>query len=283
MIGVSGLSKRYGDVNALDDVSFEVLPGELAFVIGASGSGKTTLLRLLHGDLRADGGSIHIDGVDVTRLRRRTLPRYRRLVSIVPQDHRLLSGRTVADNLAFSLGVLGWRRRPAQRRIDDVLLMVGLDGYRDRLPHELSGGERQRVVIARAIAGYPLVLLCDEPTGNLDPDTSDGIVRLLEYVAAGGTTVVMSTHDAGVVDAARRRVLELEHGRLVRADATGGYRSVARPPHQSGERPPTLLDALPTVPADGAGALAALVADYPPIAEPVIPATAGSWQEGTWR
>jgi cell division transport system ATP-binding protein len=223
MISARHLAKRYDDRFALDDVTFDIAQGELAFLVGASGSGKTTLLRSIHAAIRPDGGALRVAGIDVRSIKERDLPRYRRLVSIAPQDHRLLRDRTVAENLRFTLGALGWRDRPARRRVDDLLTLIRLPEHGERYPHQLSGGERQRVVIARAIAGGPKVLLCDEPTGNLDPGTSAGIVRLLESVAELGTTVVMSTHDAGIVDSARRRVIELSGGRLVRSELFAGY------------------------------------------------------------
>jgi cell division transport system ATP-binding protein len=232
MIAIRHLTKRYDDRLALNDVTFDLNAGELVFLVGQSGSGKTTLLRLLHGDLRPDGGSVHVCGIDLRSVRDREIPRYRRLVTVAPQDHRLLRDRTVRENLLFTLGALGWKERPARRRVEDLLTLVRLPEHGDRMPHQLSGGERQRIVIARAIAGGPKVLLCDEPTGNLDPVTSAGIVRLLESVAELGTTVIMSTHDARIVDHAHRRVLELSTGTLTRHERFGSYRDaqLAAPP-----------------------------------------------------
>lgn len=222
MIRFEQVGKTYGDTRALDGVDFTVDQGEFTFLVGPSGSGKTTVLRLLTRELLPDSGTVRIAGADLSRLPPSKIPALRRMVASVPQDHRLLANRTVRENLAFSLSVLGWRRRAALERIDDLLGLVGLPDHGSRYPHELSGGERQRIAIARAVAGGPVVLLADEPTGNLDPVTSVGIVRLLDAIADAGTTVVMSTHDHSVVDAMRRRVIALEHGRVVR-HARGGY------------------------------------------------------------
>lgn len=226
MIRFEHVSKHYGDTRALDDVDFTIDQGELTFLVGPSGSGKTTVLRLLTRELIADQGAVRISGADIATLAPSKVPTLRTMVSAVPQDYRLLANRNVRENLAFALAVLGWRRRAALARIDDVLGIVGLPDHGDRYPHELSGGERQRVAIARAVAGGPVVLLADEPTGNLDPVTSVGIVRLLDAISRAGTTVVMSTHDQTVVDAMRRRVIALHGGRLQR-HTRGGYSAAA--------------------------------------------------------
>lgn len=224
MISFTNVTKRYGRTIALDRVGFEIGAGELAFLVGPSGAGKSTVLKLMTRELVADAGQVAVGGVDVGRLAGRKLPQLRAAVAHIPQEFRLLDDRDVNGNLAYSLAVAGWRRREARRRADEALEVVGLDGKGDRRPAELSGGERQRVAIARAVASGANVIVADEPTGNLDPRTSVGIVRTFADVAEAGTTVLMSTHDATIVDAMRRRVIELDHGQLIRAEIGGRYR-----------------------------------------------------------
>jgi cell division transport system ATP-binding protein len=208
---------------ALDRVSVEVAEGEFAFLIGPSGSGKSTFLRLLLREDVPTRGTITVAGLDVARLPRRRVPRLRQQIGCVFQDFRLLPNKTVGGNVAFALEVIG-KSQPAIRRVvPEVLELVGLDGKVERMPHELSGGEQQRVAIARAFVNRPLVLLADEPTGNLDPDTSQDIMLLLERINRTGTTVVMATHDSSLVDSMRRRVVELDMGRVVRDEARGVY------------------------------------------------------------
>lgn len=223
MIEFNEVTKQFAGHRALDRVSFHVDAGELAFLVGPSGSGKTTILRLLTREIVADAGGVLVGSHDLSSLGARGVAKHRRHVAYVPQDHRLLANRSVAANLQFSLAVCGWRRGTAKARIDQVLDLVGLPDHGGRLPAQLSGGERQRVVIARAVASLPDVLLADEPTGNLDPTTSVGIVRLLDDIAEQGTTVIMSTHDSSVVDAMRRRVIALSHGHVTRHELTGRY------------------------------------------------------------
>ncbi|MDO5731183.1 cell division ATP-binding protein FtsE [Corynebacterium sphenisci] len=208
---------------ALDDVSVEIGKGEFVFLIGPSGSGKSTFLRLMVREERADSGVITVAGEDLTKLPARNVPKLRRRIGYVFQDFRLLPKKNVHDNVAFALQVIGKDRRTIDRLVPETLELVGLDGKANRMPHELSGGEQQRVAIARAFVNRPLVLLADEPTGNLDPDTSGDIMLLLDRINRTGTTVVMSTHDDDAVDAMRRRVIELSLGTLVRDDATGVY------------------------------------------------------------
>jgi cell division transport system ATP-binding protein len=200
---------------ALDQVSVHVDKGEFVFLIGPSGSGKSTFLRLLLREELPTSGRIHVAGMEVTALPRRRVPRLRQHIGCVFQDFRLLTNRTVHGNVAFACEVLG--RRP------EVLDLVGLAGKAARMPHELSGGEQQRVAIARAFVNRPLVLLADEPTGNLDPDTSQDLMLLLERINRTGTTVVMATHDNSIVDSLRRRVIELDDGRVTRDEARGVY------------------------------------------------------------
>jgi cell division transport system ATP-binding protein len=208
---------------ALAEVSVEIDKGEFVFLIGASGSGKSTMLRLLLREELPTAGRVSIDGRDVGRMRKRKVPALRRTMGCVFQDFRLLPKKTVYDNVAFALEVINKSQRQIARTVPDVLDLVGLEGKTNRLPNELSGGEQQRVAIARAFVNRPLVLLADEPTGNLDPDTSNGIMSLLERINRSGTTVVMATHDNDIVDAMRRRVIALENGVVVRDQSRGVY------------------------------------------------------------
>lgn len=208
---------------ALDKVSAEIGKGEFVFLIGPSGSGKSTFLRLMVREEKPDSGTLTINGADVAKLPNRQVPKHRQKIGYVFQDFRLLPKKNVFDNVAFALQVIGKNRDKIEKAVPETLEMVGLEGKANRMPHELSGGEQQRVAIARAFVNRPLILLADEPTGNLDPDTSGEIMLLLDRINRMGTTVVMSTHDNDTVDAMRRRVLELDNGKLVRDDATGVY------------------------------------------------------------
>ncbi|MFI9509572.1 cell division ATP-binding protein FtsE [Nocardia sp. NPDC052566] len=208
---------------ALDNVSVDVEKGEFVFIIGPSGSGKSTFMRLLLREEVPTAGEIQVADFRVDRLPGRKVPKLRQRMGCVFQDFRLLQQKTVQQNVAFALEVIGKRRQFIERTVPEVLDMVGLAGKADRLPGELSGGEQQRVAIARAFVNRPLVLLADEPTGNLDPDTSGDIMALLGRINRTGTTVVMATHDNHIVDAMRKRVVELDRGRLVRDEATGVY------------------------------------------------------------
>ncbi|WP_433759442.1 cell division ATP-binding protein FtsE [Nocardia sp. CA-135398] len=208
---------------ALDNITVDVGKGEFVFIIGPSGSGKSTFMRLLLKEEAPTAGEIRVADFRVDRLPGRKVPKLRQRMGCVFQDFRLLQQKTVAQNVAFALEVIGKRRQFIDRTVPEVLDMVGLGGKADRLPHELSGGEQQRVAIARAFVNRPLVLLADEPTGNLDPDTSGDIMLLLERINRIGTTVVMATHDNHIVDAMRKRVVELDRGRLIRDDAIGVY------------------------------------------------------------
>lgn len=225
MIRLDSVSKVYKTSSrpALENVSVEVDKGEFVFLIGPSGSGKSTFLRLLLREEVPSKGRVMVSNFDVAKLPRRKVPRLRQTIGCVFQDFRLLTNKTVAENVAFALEVIGKPKRTITKVVPEVLELVGLDGKADRMPHELSGGEQQRVAIARAFVNRPLVLLADEPTGNLDPDTSQDIMMLLERINRTGTTVLMATHDNHIVDAMRRRVVELDRGRLVRDEATGVY------------------------------------------------------------
>ena len=213
------------DVVALDSVSFAIDKGEFVFVVGASGSGKTTLVRLLLKELEPSEGRIILSGRDISRLRRSNVPRLRRNIGCVFQDFKLLSSRTAAENVAYALKVQGESRASIRRKVPEVMTMVGLTNKMNSLPDELSGGEQQRVSIARAVVNHPPLLVCDEPTGNLDPDTSVGIMQLLYRINRAGTTILMVTHDREMVDKMRKRVIALEDGRLARDERRGGYTS----------------------------------------------------------
>ncbi len=225
MIRLDNVSKVYpaGARPALEHVSMAIDKGEFVFLIGPSGSGKTTVLRLLLREEVADDGTVSVNGRNLNKLARRKVPDLRRRIGCVFQDFRLLPKKNVYENVAFALEVINRSPKIIKRTVPEVLDLVGLTGKAQRLPHELSGGEQQRVAIARAFVNRPLVLLADEPTGNLDPDTSHDIMSLLERINRTGTTVVMATHDNNIVDAMRRRVIELDLGKVVRDQARGVY------------------------------------------------------------
>jgi cell division transport system ATP-binding protein len=208
---------------ALDDVSVDIEKGEFVFLVGASGSGKSTFLKLCLKEERPTSGSIHVAGKDLSHLSRWKVPALRRQVGTVFQDFRLLPNKTVQQNVAFALEVIGRPTSHIKKVVPEVLDLVGLEGKYDRMPDELSGGEQQRVAVARAFVNRPMILIADEPTGNLDPSTSVGIMKLLDRINRTGTTVVMATHDAAIVDQMRKRVIELEGGHLVRDQSRGVY------------------------------------------------------------
>jgi cell division transport system ATP-binding protein len=214
---------------ALNAVTLEILRGEFVFLVGASGSGKSSFLRLVLKEENPSRGQIHVLGQNLGSLSNRKVPFFRRNLGVVFQDFRLLPQKNVFDNVAFTLQVIGKSKGFIQEAVPDVLKMVGLAGKTNRLPHELSGGEQQRVAIARAIVNKPAILLADEPTGNLDPSTSAGIMTLLERISQSGTTVIMATHDAGIVDQMQRRVIELVSGQVVRDERQGGYQTQTIP------------------------------------------------------
>jgi cell division transport system ATP-binding protein len=226
MIVFESVTKIYEpDVTALRDVSFVIDKGEFVFVVGASGSGKSTIIRLLLKELEPTRGRIFVGGRDLTRLRRSNVPQLRRNVGCVFQDFKLLPTRSAAENVAYALKVQGESANNVRRKVPEVMNMVGLSHKMNSLPDELSGGEQQRVSIARAFVNHPPLLVCDEPTGNLDPDTSVGIMQLLYRINRAGTTILMVTHDREMVDKMRRRVIALEDGRLARDERRGGYES----------------------------------------------------------
>lgn len=225
MIRFEHVTKRFRGTSkpALNDVDFEVQRGEFVFLVGASGSGKSSCLRLILREDQPSEGRIVVLGRDLRSVSTRKVPYFRRHIGSVFQDFRLLPNKTVFQNVAFTLQVIGSSRAFIQQAVPEVLALVGLEGKGKRLPHELSGGEQQRVAIARALVNRPQILLADEPTGNLDPATSVDIMQLLARINAGGTTVVMATHEAGFVDQMKRRVIELSDGVMMRDDRHGGY------------------------------------------------------------
>src|SRR3954454_23454683 len=224
MIRLENVTKSYkGDTVALRDASVNVEKGEFVFLVGASGSGKSTFLRLLNREEVPTAGQIFVAGKDIVQLTSWKVPFLRRNIGSVFQDFKLLSNKTVSENVAFALEAIGRPRHVIQSQVPAILELVGLSSKASNFPHELSGGEQQRVSIARAFVNRPLILLADEPTGNLDPATSVGIMQLLDKINKTGTTVVMATHDRGIVDTMRRRVIELDRGSIVRDQARGVY------------------------------------------------------------
>jgi cell division transport system ATP-binding protein len=225
MIRLDDVTKLYPSQTrpALDKVTLEIDKGEFVFLVGASGSGKSTLLRLVLREERATSGQVFVAGKDVARLSNWKVPQLRRQIGTVFQDFRLLPNKTVHENVAFALEVTGRPGHITAKVVPEVIELVGLAGKEDRYPGELSGGEQQRVAVARAFVNRPVILIADEPTGNLDPHTSVGIMKLLDRINRTGTTVVMATHDADIVDQMRRRVIELERGLLVRDQVRGVY------------------------------------------------------------
>ena len=225
MIRLEKVSKSYPTSTrpALDEVDVDIEKGEFVFLVGSSGSGKSTFLRLLLKEEVPTLGRVHVAGKDLGRLSPWKVPALRRSIGCVFQDFRLLPNKTVFQNVAFALEVIGKPRHTIAQVVPEVLDLVGLDGKAQRRPDELSGGEQQRVAIARAFVNRPMILIADEPTGNLDPSTSVGIMKLLDRINRTGTTVVMATHDAAIVDSMRRRVVELSQGRVVRDQVRGVY------------------------------------------------------------
>lgn len=225
MIRFGDVTKIYvqGAAPALEDVSLEVKRGEFVFLVGKSGSGKSTLLQIILREQRATSGDVWVLGRDLTRLSQWRVPKLRRQIGTVFQDFRLLPQKTVYENIALAMQVIGRPKHAINAAVPDVIDMVGLKGKEQRLPSELSGGEEQRVAIARAMVNRPALLLADEPTGNLDPETSLGIMRLLDQINRSGTTVVMATHDSEIVNQMRKRVIELEDGQVVRDQHRGVY------------------------------------------------------------
>ncbi|HEX9848018.1 MAG TPA: cell division ATP-binding protein FtsE [Acidimicrobiia bacterium] len=224
MIRLDHVTKVYeGGSVAANDVSLDIQKGEFIFLVGASGSGKSTLIRLMLRDEPVTRGKIWVAGKDITTLPRWKIPYLRRSVGTVFQDYKLLPNKTVKENVAFALEVLGRPQSVIGPQVEQVLDLVSLGDKAGRYPRQLSGGEQQRVSIARSFVNRPPIILCDEPTGNLDPKTSVGIMKLLDRINRTGTTIVMATHDHAIVDAMKRRVVALDDGRVTRDDETGGY------------------------------------------------------------
>ena len=224
MIKLENVTKVYkGDHVALRDATLDIGKGEFVFLVGASGSGKSTFIRLLNREEVPEHGTIYVAGKDIGTLGSWKVPYLRRNIGYIFQDFKLLPNKTVAENVAFALEVIGKPRHVIKKQVPAILELVGLSQKMSNFPSELSGGEQQRVSIARAFVNRPLILLADEPTGNLDPQTSVGIMRLLDRINRTGTTVVMATHDRGIVDTMRRRVIELHDGTIVRDQARGVY------------------------------------------------------------
>ena len=208
---------------ALDDVNIEIYPGEFVFLVGHSGSGKSTMLRTMTRDVKPTSGRVLVAGQDLMRIKNRKVPFFRRQIGTVFQDFKLLPGKTVYENVAFVLQCIGKPRGVIRTQVPEVLRLVGLADQMDSMPDQLSGGEQQRVSVARAMVNRPPLLICDEPTGNLDPAISLGIMKLLERINRTGTTVIVATHDREMVDSMRRRVISLEAGHVVRDQERGGY------------------------------------------------------------
>jgi cell division transport system ATP-binding protein len=223
VIEFRGVSKLYAGDVGLDQATFSVERGEFVFLVGSTGSGKSTLMRLLIKELEPTSGTIRVAGHDLDDIQRKRVPYFRRNIGVVFQDFKLLPNRTVHDNVAYALQVTGGSRKEIRAKVPDILRLTGLSTKLHNLPHQLSGGEQQRVSIARAFVNHPPLLLADEPTGNLDPETSIDIMRLLYRINRTGTTVLVATHDQTMVDKMRRRVLELSRGRVIRDEAAGLY------------------------------------------------------------
>lgn len=211
------------DVCALKDLSFKVEDGEFVFLIGASGAGKTSIIKMLLREIKPTSGEIIVDNVNIVKLRNRKIPQLRKTMGVVFQDFRLLEGKTVFDNIKYPLQILGVSKRVITKRVTEILELIGLSDRANSFPNQLSGGEQQRVCIARALVNKPKYLIADEPTGNLDPNTSEGIMKLLLDVNAKGTTVIVSTHDRDIVNKLKKRVISMDHGEMINDEERGGY------------------------------------------------------------
>ncbi len=223
MIRFENVTKRYDDITAIDGVSVDIADGDFVFLVGPSGAGKSTFIKLISKELSPDSGRIFVGGQDITRLSRRRIPELRRQMGMVFQDFRLLPGKTVYQNVAFAMEVVHSTRRTIKRTVPQVLSIMGIADKADQLPQTLSQGEQQRVAIARAVVNNPKLLIADEPTGNLDPDTAWEIMKLLSQINRRGTTVVMVTHAKDIVDRMGRRVIAIDGGHIVRDSQEGEY------------------------------------------------------------
>ena len=230
MINFDNVSKQYknSDRPALDEINLQIEQGEFVFLVGESGSGKSSLLRLMLREEKPTSGVVTVNDIDVSKLPNRKVPAFRRTMGIVFQDFRLLPGKSVFDNVAFGMEVIGKSKKEISERTPAVLELVGLEEKAHRLPSELSGGEQQRVALARAFVNQPKLLLADEPTGNLDPSTSIGIMKLLDRINRTGTTIIMATHDVAIVDQIRKRLVQMENGKIVRDQERGLYGTSGR-------------------------------------------------------
>ncbi len=225
MLQFKNVTKIYDNTNvtALDDITLDIQKGEFVFLVGHSGAGKSTLIKLITAEEHPTSGEIIINDINVTELTPKEIPFYRRTLGMVFQDFRLLDNKTVMENVEFAMQVVGATRRQMRRRVPDVLGRVGLSGKARFYPNELSGGEQQRVAIARALANNPNLIIADEPTGNLDPDTSNEIMSYLEEINRSGTTVIVATHDKDIVNRMHKRVIAVDGGNIIRDDERGGY------------------------------------------------------------
>ena len=224
VVSFNDVEKRYSATDvALDGISFDIYPGEFVFLVGQSGSGKSTTMRLLIKEADPTAGEVRVAGRDVAKIPRARVPYYRRNLGVIFQDYKLLPNRTVYENVAYALQVTGGSRREIRDKVPDILRLTGLSTKLHNYPDQLSGGEQQRVAIARAFVNHPPLLIADEPTGNLDPETSIGIMQLLYRINQTGSTVLVATHDVAMVDKMRRRVIELADGKIVRDEQAGAY------------------------------------------------------------
>lgn len=224
MLAMSEVSKVYpGGSVALEDINIHIKPGEFVFIVGPSGAGKTTFFKMLFSEIKPTTGTIEVNGVDILSLTDKEIPYYRRQLGIIFQDYRLLPDRTVYENVAFAMQVIETPHRKIKRRVMSVLDLVGLRGRANAYPNELSGGEQQRIAIARAIVNNPILVIADEPTGNLDPETSWEIMHIFQQINESGTTIIMATHAKDIVNAMGKRVIAIEKGHIVRDEQNGGY------------------------------------------------------------
>lgn len=224
MIEMKNVSKTYGNgITAIHDLTVHIGQGEFVYIVGPSGAGKSTFMRMMYREVLPTKGSVEVAGFNVVEMAEKEVPFLRRQVGVVFQDFKLLPTLTVFENIAYAMEVLEKSPRQIEARVKEVLNLVGLVHKTDMLPNELSGGEQQRIAIARAIANMPRVLIADEPTGNLDPETSDGIMKILEQISDQGTTIIMATHNSEIVNLYKHRVIVIDDGRITRDDEKGGY------------------------------------------------------------
>lgn len=224
MIEFSSVTKIYGkNIVALDNVTFQIKKGEFVFIVGASGAGKSTIIKLLNREEDPTKGNLYVNGKSVVNIKRREIPFLRRTIGVVFQDFRLLQDKTVFENIAFAMRVIEASNKDIKKQVPQMLDLVGLSSKGQAMPNELSGGEQQRVALARAIVNNPTILIADEPTGNLDPETSWGIMELLDEINKRGTTVVMATHAKEIVDRMKKRVIAINDGKIVRDQQRGAY------------------------------------------------------------